>query len=81
MGESCDIEKLSHELREVEKTVTLLLNSRKEEEKPGYWTRVTKTINKVFFILYVTAVTVFLLCIFFSWRTDENVESDDDSDD
>ncbi|KAM6899196.1 5-hydroxytryptamine receptor 3A-like [Lycodopsis pacificus] len=36
------LEKLSDELREMEKTLSLLLNNRKEEEKPGYWTRVAK---------------------------------------
>ncbi|XP_073345268.1 5-hydroxytryptamine receptor 3A-like [Pagrus major] len=53
--ESHALEKVSDELREVEKTLSLVLKSRKEEAKPaGYWTRVTKRINKAFFIFYVT---------------------------
>ncbi|XP_034534357.1 5-hydroxytryptamine receptor 3A-like, partial [Notolabrus celidotus] len=50
--ESHDSENLFEELREVLKTVALLLSSRKEEEKPGYWTRMTKTINRIYFMFY-----------------------------
>ncbi|XP_028424342.1 5-hydroxytryptamine receptor 3A-like [Perca flavescens] len=66
--ESNALEKVSDELREVEKTLLLLLNSRKEDGKPGYWTRVTKTINKVFFISYVTMASLFLVVIFLKWN-------------
>ncbi|XP_068439547.1 5-hydroxytryptamine receptor 3A-like [Clinocottus analis] len=62
------MEKLSDELREVEKTLSLLLNNRKEEEKPGYWTRVAKKVNKYFFIFYVTVICLFLIVIFFQWN-------------
>lgn len=62
------MEKLSDELRGIEKTLSLILNNRKEEEKPGYWTSVAKTVNRVFFILYVTLVSVFLIVIFFKWN-------------
>ncbi|KAE8284014.1 5-hydroxytryptamine receptor 3A [Larimichthys crocea] len=58
--ESHDFEKLSDELMEALKTLTVVLNNRKEEQKPGYWTRIAKTINKVFFICYVIATTAFL---------------------
>ncbi|XP_038592497.1 5-hydroxytryptamine receptor 3A-like [Micropterus salmoides] len=51
MEDSHDPEKLSDDLREMMKILIVLLNSRKEEGKPGYWTRVAKRINKVFFIL------------------------------
>ncbi|XP_037611649.1 5-hydroxytryptamine receptor 3A-like isoform X1 [Sebastes umbrosus] len=61
--ESNVLEKVSDELREVEKTLILLLSSR----KPGYWTRVAKTINKVFFISYVTVAVLFLTVIFSIW--------------
>ncbi|XP_028424341.1 5-hydroxytryptamine receptor 3A [Perca flavescens] len=66
--ESSALEKVSDELREVEKTLLLLLNSRKEDGKPGYWTRVTKTINKVFFIFYVAVTSLFLVVIFLLWN-------------
>uniref|UniRef100_A0A4W6DEZ1 Neurotransmitter-gated ion-channel transmembrane domain-containing protein n=1 Tax=Lates calcarifer TaxID=8187 RepID=A0A4W6DEZ1_LATCA len=59
---------VSGELREMEKTLTLLLDSRKEEVKPGYWTRVAKRVNVVFFIFYVTVVTGFLIFIFLKWN-------------
>ncbi|XP_056286118.1 5-hydroxytryptamine receptor 3A-like isoform X1 [Pseudoliparis swirei] len=61
------LEKLSDELREVEKTLSLLLINRKEEEKPGYWTRVAKKVNRYFFILYITVVSLFLIYISFEW--------------
>ncbi|XP_026207668.1 5-hydroxytryptamine receptor 3A-like [Anabas testudineus] len=67
--ESHGLEKLSHELREALKILNQLHSSKKDEEKPGYWTRMTKKINKVFFIFYVTASSLFLLCMFFSWNT------------
>ncbi|XP_028990101.1 5-hydroxytryptamine receptor 3A-like [Betta splendens] len=61
------LEKLSDELRKVEKTLTLLINSRKDEEKPGYWTHVAIRINKVFFIVYITIIGMFLVVMFLKW--------------
>ncbi|XP_040923384.1 5-hydroxytryptamine receptor 3A-like [Toxotes jaculatrix] len=66
--ESQGLEKLSEDLREALKTLTLFLNSKKEEGKPGYWTRMAKTINRVFFIFYATAASLFLICMFFNWN-------------
>ncbi|XP_070708058.1 5-hydroxytryptamine receptor 3A-like [Pempheris klunzingeri] len=68
MEESHSLEKVSDELREVEKTLSLILNTRNEERKPLYWAGVVKTINKVFFIFYVSVATVFLTVLFFLWR-------------
>ncbi|XP_044035404.1 5-hydroxytryptamine receptor 3A-like [Siniperca chuatsi] len=68
LTESHALEKVSDDLREVEKTLTALLNSRKEEWKPGYWTKVAKRINKVFSIIYVTGVSLFLVFIFLTWN-------------
>uniref|UniRef100_A0A8C4HZH0 Si:dkey-49c17.4 n=1 Tax=Dicentrarchus labrax TaxID=13489 RepID=A0A8C4HZH0_DICLA len=65
-----DFENLSDELKELVKTLTLFLNLRKEEEKPGYWNRKTKIINKVFFIFYVIAATLFLVFMIFSWNSE-----------
>ncbi|XP_070783550.1 5-hydroxytryptamine receptor 3A-like [Enoplosus armatus] len=65
--ESHDSEKLPDDLREVIKILTELLNNRKEEGKPGYWTRVAKTINKVFFISYITVACLFLVTVFSAW--------------
>ncbi len=62
------MEKLSHELSGIEKTLSLLLSNSKEEEKPGYWTRVAKRVNKVFFFAYITLVTLFLSVMFFKWK-------------
>ncbi|XP_033466547.2 5-hydroxytryptamine receptor 3A-like [Epinephelus lanceolatus] len=67
--EGQDLENISDELREMVKTLIQLLDSRKEENKPGYWTRVTKIINKVFFIFYATASSLFLIVIFSIWNT------------
>ncbi|XP_034564111.1 5-hydroxytryptamine receptor 3A-like [Notolabrus celidotus] len=63
------LEKLSEELREIEKTLSLLLKNMKKEEKPGYWTKVAKIVNRVFFIFYVTVVTLFLIVIFYKWNS------------
>lgn len=62
------MERLSDELRGVQKTLSLILNNRKEEEGPGYWTSVAKKVNRVFFILYVTLVCLFLIAIFLKWH-------------
>lgn len=67
--ESNALEKVSDELRVVEKTLAVLLNSTKEENgKPGYWAGVVQTINKVFFIFYVTVASLFLVVIFIIWN-------------
>ncbi|XP_074518401.1 uncharacterized protein LOC141784460 [Halichoeres trimaculatus] len=56
--ETQDSENLNDELREVLNTVALLLSSRKEEKEPGYWTRMTKKLNRIYFILYLIAAAV-----------------------
>lgn len=61
------IGKLSKELKEVEKTLSLFLRKRKQQERPGYWTRLAKRLNKVFFIFYVTGVTLFLVVMYLKW--------------
>ncbi|KAM9837906.1 LOW QUALITY PROTEIN: 5-hydroxytryptamine receptor 3A-like [Aulostomus maculatus] len=45
------LEKLSDELRQMERTLMQLINSGKD--KTGYWTRVAAKVNKIFFIVYV----------------------------
>ena len=65
--ESHAFEKLSYELKEMVRILTLLLNSSKDEGKPGYWTKKTKTINRVYFVFYVTAASLFLVCMFSIW--------------
>ncbi|KAM6896870.1 uncharacterized protein FYW49_018249 [Xenentodon cancila] len=60
------LEKVSDELGEMKKTMALLSN-RKEDKKPGSWTKLAKKINKVFLIFYVIAVSLFLPTIFSVW--------------
>ncbi|KAF3853809.1 hypothetical protein F7725_014497 [Dissostichus mawsoni] len=80
------LEKLSDELREMQKTLSLLLSNTKEVAKPGYWTKVAKKVNKVFFIFYLTVVirmfTGFLFLLLLtggsSWNTTELPELLDD---
>ncbi|XP_074521255.1 5-hydroxytryptamine receptor 3A-like [Halichoeres trimaculatus] len=67
-----DLQNLSDELREVLKTVVLLLSSRKEEEDPGYWTRKTKTLNRIYFIVYLLAASVFLGSVFSVWLHEDH---------
>ncbi|XP_047465579.1 5-hydroxytryptamine receptor 3A-like [Mugil cephalus] len=62
------LERLSDELREMEKILTLLFNNKKEEKKFNYWTRVAKKVNRVFLIFYVTVVSLFLVFIFVKWN-------------
>ncbi|KAM4524027.1 5-hydroxytryptamine receptor 3A-like [Odontesthes bonariensis] len=64
-------EKLSYELKEVVRILTLLLNNSKNEGKPGYWTKTTKTINRAYFIFYVTAASLFIICMFSIWTNEE----------
>ncbi|XP_041830757.1 5-hydroxytryptamine receptor 3A-like [Melanotaenia boesemani] len=63
---SLTLEKVSDELEEIKKAVALLSN-RKEDGKPGYWTRLARKINKFFTFFYVTSVILFLLMIFSVW--------------
>lgn len=62
------MDKLSHELREMEKTLSQLLINSKVEEKPGYWTKMAKRVNKYFFITYITVIFFFLIVIFLKWQ-------------
>ncbi|KAM6899094.1 uncharacterized protein PEZ65_020976 [Lycodopsis pacificus] len=73
------LEKISGELKEMEKTLTQVLHSTKEEGKPGYWTRVAKIVNIVFFFFYVTAVSVLLSVLFILWNEPEEQIQKDDS--
>lgn len=62
--------RLSDTLRELEKTLNLLLDSKKDDkEELGYWTRVAKRVNRVFLIFYVTVVGLFLVFIFIKWSS------------
>ncbi|XP_074521225.1 uncharacterized protein LOC141786508 [Halichoeres trimaculatus] len=69
-----DLQSLNNELREVLKTVVLLLSSRKEEEEPGYWTTKTKKLNRIYFIVYLLAASVFLGSVFSVWLHEDNKE-------
>uniref|UniRef100_I3KVL8 Uncharacterized protein n=1 Tax=Oreochromis niloticus TaxID=8128 RepID=I3KVL8_ORENI len=62
------LEEVSDELREIGKTISLLIGNRKEE-KFGYWAKMVKKINKAFFIFYVTTVTVFLSVLVSLWTS------------
>ncbi|XP_063748766.1 5-hydroxytryptamine receptor 3A-like isoform X2 [Eleginops maclovinus] len=64
--ESNSLEKLPDELSEAVKTLSLLL-SRKEERKPDSWTRVAKKLDIIFFYVYITVATLFLVVIFSVW--------------
>lgn len=62
-----ETEKLSEELQEVMKMLAVFLNSKKEEEEAGYWTTRSQKINKVFVVVYLIAIAVFLVYMFLSW--------------
>ncbi|XP_008435193.1 5-hydroxytryptamine receptor 3A-like isoform X2 [Poecilia reticulata] len=66
------LEMFSDELKEMKKMITLL-NTDKQEEKRGYWTKLAERINKIFAICYVTSIIVFLAIIFSMWTAAEDV--------
>ncbi|KAM4715211.1 5-hydroxytryptamine receptor 3A-like [Anableps anableps] len=70
LGECYTLERLSDELRAMEKTLTLLFKSNKEEETCGYWNRVATRVDKAFFLFYVIVVSLFLILIFLEWKSD-----------
>lgn len=68
-GEGPDLERLSEELRELEKTLSQLLSGARDEERPGgYWAKLVKKVNRIFFICYIATVGVFLTVIFVKWN-------------
>ncbi|KAF3836542.1 hypothetical protein F7725_029100 [Dissostichus mawsoni] len=71
MEESNSLEKLPDELSEAVKALSLLL-SRKEESKPGYWTRLARKLHIIFFVVYVTVSALFLVVIFSVWINANN---------
>lgn len=63
-----DWERLTKELRELEKTLSQLFKGAKDEERPpGYWSGLVQKVNRIFFVCYVTTVAVFLAVIFSKW--------------
>ncbi|XP_033969382.1 5-hydroxytryptamine receptor 3A-like isoform X1 [Trematomus bernacchii] len=77
MEESKSLEKLLDALSEAVKALSLLLSRkeerkrRKEERKPGYWTRVARKLDIIFFFVYVTVSAVFLVVIFSKWTKED----------
>ncbi|XP_062415973.1 5-hydroxytryptamine receptor 3A-like [Pungitius pungitius] len=69
--ESIALENISDELRDVEKTLTRVLNARKEGN--NYWTRVAQKINIVFIVFYVISVIAFLTFLFLLWNKPDDV--------
>ncbi|XP_077407131.1 5-hydroxytryptamine receptor 3A-like [Vanacampus margaritifer] len=61
------LEKLSGELKQMERTLTALLNGRKKKDKLGYWTQVAARVNRIFFFFYLTVVSLFLTILFSKW--------------
>ncbi|KAM4526746.1 5-hydroxytryptamine receptor 3A-like [Fundulus diaphanus] len=66
-GELQESEKLSDELKDLRRMLSLLVNNIREERKPGFWSRKIKVINKTYFILYVIASSLFLSFMFSTW--------------
>nr|XP_057923058.1 5-hydroxytryptamine receptor 3A-like isoform X1 [Doryrhamphus excisus] len=71
--QSWTVEQLSEETREVMNALTLLLGKRMDEgKKSGYWTRVTLQMNRIFFIFYIMAASLFLAIICFLWKSNQD---------
>ncbi|XP_034564565.1 5-hydroxytryptamine receptor 3A-like [Notolabrus celidotus] len=49
------------------KALSLPLSSTKEERQTGYWERMTKKINRVFFIFHITSASLFLAFMSYNW--------------
>ncbi|XP_034564371.1 5-hydroxytryptamine receptor 3A-like [Notolabrus celidotus] len=60
-GDSDDCEK------EGMKAFSLPLSSTEEERQTGYWERMTKKINRVFFLFYITSASLFLAFMSYNW--------------
>lgn len=71
-GDCPDLEKLSDELRELEKTLSQLLSSSREEKPGGYWANMAKKVNRIFFIIYSSTVVVFLAVIYSKWNESDS---------
>ncbi|XP_074523142.1 5-hydroxytryptamine receptor 3A-like [Halichoeres trimaculatus] len=67
-----DLESLSNELKEISLKMSLLVSSRKEEGEPGYWTRMTKKLNRIYFIFYIITASVFLGYVFSVWLHEDS---------
>ncbi|XP_061666974.1 5-hydroxytryptamine receptor 3A-like isoform X6 [Syngnathoides biaculeatus] len=63
------LQKLSGELRQTERALSLLLDGRKEKPKTGYWTQVAGRLNRIFFVFYLTVVVIFLTILFSKWTS------------
>lgn len=66
--ECCPLGKVLDELKRVEKT--LLLLSGHGHDEPGYWTRLAKNLNKIFFVVYILVAMGFLVFIYVEWHRD-----------
>ncbi|XP_028332540.1 5-hydroxytryptamine receptor 3A-like isoform X2 [Gouania willdenowi] len=62
------LERLSDELKEIQRALSLLLRSRMEEDEPGFWAKMAEKINRVFLIIYVSVVCLFLVLVFSNWN-------------
>ncbi|XP_029977999.1 5-hydroxytryptamine receptor 3A-like [Sphaeramia orbicularis] len=62
------LEQVSTELKEMEKTLSVIFTRNGGERKPGYWTQKAKIINRIFFMFYVTSVIMFIICLFSFWN-------------
>lgn len=73
-GDGPGLERLTGELRELEKRLSQLLrDSSKDQERPrGYWASLVQKVNRVFFVCYVTTVGVFLAGIFSKWMESDS---------
>uniref|UniRef100_UPI0037E7091E 5-hydroxytryptamine receptor 3A-like n=1 Tax=Semicossyphus pulcher TaxID=241346 RepID=UPI0037E7091E len=59
-------------LKEEMKSLSLSLSSKKKQEQTGYWTRMAKKLNNIFFLCYVITTGLFLSFMFYSWAEEEN---------
>ncbi|XP_055085785.1 5-hydroxytryptamine receptor 3A-like [Periophthalmus magnuspinnatus] len=68
LDEGTTLEKILEQLKRVERS---LLHLSDNHEDPGKWTQFAKKLNKVFFVVYVVVVCVFLTYIYIEWQKDD----------
>ncbi|XP_068162287.1 5-hydroxytryptamine receptor 3A-like [Antennarius striatus] len=62
------MEGLSEELKEIEKTLSVVIKETKDDYIPGYWTQVAERVDRAFLLLYLSIIIVFLIIMFIQWN-------------
>lgn len=67
MEMSLAMEKVSNDLEDMKRTMTLL--GSKDDLKIGYWTKLSVKISRGFVTIYIMTASIFLVVISCKWMT------------